>query len=96
MSIDNMLDAVEELDKRFNDGFFNGNIGREISQLREALESGDEDAINEALGETVDGCDTALARLLGDVWWIAQKFSDARDAYEQPTVDAINDFENTQ
>lgn len=95
MSKANMLAAVEQFEKMFSDSFFRENIGYEISKLREALESGDADEIEEAIGETVDGCDTAMARLF-DAWWMIEDFNNAREAYEQPTVDAINDFENAE
>lgn len=95
MSKVNMLEALEQFDKVFGDRFFREQIGYEISKLREALESGDADEIEEALGETVDGCDTAMARLF-DAWWMIEDFNKAREAYEQATVDAINDFENAE
>lgn len=78
MNYDKMSKAVGELERYFGDRFFAQNIAREIAQLREAIDSGDAEAIEEAIGETVDGCDTALSRIWG-AWVQIDAFDAARE-----------------
>jgi lipoate-protein ligase A len=83
MSHERLLEVLDKLDEKFDD-FFVSNIRREIAQLRNALESGDDEEIETALCDTIDGCDTAMARL-SDADWLLEKMNTARKAYEMDT-----------
>lgn len=91
-NLEKMEKAVIEMERWFADDFFTESLAREITQLRKALASGDAVEIEEAMNETVDGCDTAVARLFGATYYV-DMFARARDAYDEEIKDKIADFE---
>jgi len=87
MANENTQKALKAIDKleRVIDDYFTTEIRAELTRLREALESGTDDAISQEIGDTIHGCDTATARLMDIGVW-ANELNDVCDTINDTLV----------
>ena len=90
-SKEKMLKAVERMEA-IVDRYYGQNLQRELARLREALESDDNEAISEAISETVDGCMTATSQIR-DLNLALDEFQEAHDQIQSELDEAIELFE---
>jgi hypothetical protein len=83
--VERMLDIVDQ--------YYGQNLQRELEQLRDALESANEDDISEAISDTIDGCGAATSQLR-DLNWALDDFEQAQHDYEQVFRNDIDAFES--
>ena len=87
-----MLNYVESME-RIVDRYYGQNLQRELAMLRSALESNDDNAISEAIGETIDGCGTAVSDLRR-LNYELDKFEEVQSEIQSELDAAVKAFEN--
>jgi t-SNARE complex subunit (syntaxin) len=91
----NKTKMLKQVERMLNivDQYYGQNLQRELEQLRDALESANEDDIGEAISDTIDGCATATSQLR-DLNWALDDFEQAQHDYEQVFRNDIDAFES--
>jgi hypothetical protein len=74
-TVEDMIDIV--------DCYYGTSLQRELAMLQTALEEDDDEALSEALGETVDGCASAMDQLNSLAMYL-DDIKSARDELSSP------------
>ena len=88
-----MLKAVERMES-IVDQWYGQNLQRELAMLRSALESDNDVELEQAIGDSVDGCATATSQLR-DLNYALDEFEDAQREIQNELDAIVEAFEKT-